>query len=57
MKEKDFDSWRAELTALAPKYGWENTDPVEECGAESWREYFENEYSPADALYEDSTCL
>lgn len=51
---KDFKSWCAELTKIAPKYGWK-CDPVKECGEESWKVYFENYYSPEDAIREDLT--
>lgn len=49
---KDFKFWCKELIKIAPKYGWK-ADPIEECGQNSWKDYFDNWYSPEDALIED----
>lgn len=45
--EAAFEKWFAELKALATKADWPIGD------AESWRGYFDDEYSPRDALKED----
>jgi len=52
-----FEDWCAQLSVLSAaephRYG---PDAVESCGAEAWRDYFDNGYSPEDAWAEDGTC-
>ena len=51
-----FEEWCAELNKLGKaepnRYG---PTPVESCGAECWRDYFDMGYSPTDAWSEDGT--
>lgn len=52
----EFELWCAELRKIAQRepfrYG---PDPIEACGPEAWRYYFEDGYSPEDAWAEDGT--
>lgn len=51
-----FEEWCADLNKLGARepdrYG---PTPVESCGAESWRDYFDMGYSPLNAWREDGT--
>jgi hypothetical protein len=53
VKNIAFKFWCVELSRIAQeKYNYKCC-PVEDCGAESWRDYFDMEYSPEEALVED----
>ena len=49
--ETDFMSWIRSLNEVAAKHG--NPEYVTKGNEESWREYFDDEYSPEDAYAED----
>ena len=52
--DMSWEDWKAELDRLAIAgdiYGPEGA--IEACGEESWRDYFEDGYSPQEALDED----
>lgn len=51
LKPIEWEDWWAELKALAEAPV--NWNFVHDGNEDSWREYFENSYSPADALEED----
>ena len=52
MSTKTFDEWLVELDALCEKYGG-GKGMVEQTGRECWRTYYDDDYSPDDALRED----
>lgn len=56
MPTDTFEQWCEELRAIARKeqhrYG---PDPIENCGADCWRSYYDLGYSPLDAWREDGT--
>jgi hypothetical protein len=51
-----FEEWCACLCAIAAKdqnrYG---PNPIESCGEDCWRDYYDDGYSPEDAWWEDGT--
>lgn len=45
-----FDDWFGQLATIAKnKYGFN----INERDKEDWREYYDDEFTPSDALYED----
>lgn len=50
-----WEEWKADLVRLAGDIYGEH-GPIEACGEECWRKYYDSEYSPQNALEEDISC-
>lgn len=53
MSRMTFEEWLAELDAESLRRGYKK--PVSAVGTECWRGYYDDGYSPVDALDEDET--
>lgn len=56
MADRSWEDWCVDLNKLAAanpdRYG---TDAIENCGADCWRNYYDDGYSADDAWAEDGT--
>lgn len=52
----EFRAWLDELNAVAKAAGYAGADTFwQDGGADAWRDYFNDDYSPEDAFTEDAS--
>lgn len=49
-----WEVWKAQLLTKAKELDWD-FDPIEACGEEYWRTYYDDAYTPEEALLEDAS--
>ena len=51
-----FEAWCDQLRALGQRDSFRyGPDPIEACGADSWRDFYDNGYTPDGAWAEDGS--